>query len=178
MWSHSGHHGRMVLDPNDLVHDFAVSAGRASIAGWSRRLRDSLHAELLPAPHERPKRLPEGFAAVYAFAVGAKAGACAPCGAGSVLKVDRVGASNNRRFRSSHYRADGPRSTLARSLVTYPIMWPWLGIDHLDHDTVAPWMLAHLDRIHVFVPDGYPEVLAALEVYARARMGSVFEGAA
>jgi len=39
-------------------------------------------------------------------------------------------------------------------------------------------MLSNLDRMHVFVPDGYPEVLAAMEVYARARMGSVFEGAA
>jgi hypothetical protein len=29
----------------------------------------------------------------------------------------------------------------------------------------------------VFVPDGHPEVLAAMEVYARARTGSVFEGA-
>jgi len=34
-----------------------------------------------------------------------------------------------------------------------------------------------LDRWHVFVPDGHPEVLAAMEVYARARTGSVFEGA-
>jgi hypothetical protein len=57
-------------------------------------------------------------------------------------------------------------------------MWPWLGIDHLDDDTVAPWMPASLHRTHVFVPDGFPEVLAALEVYARARMGSVFESAA
>lgn len=39
-------------------------------------------------------------------------------------------------------------------------------------------MLSSLDRVHVFVPDGHREVLAALEVYARARMGSLIEGAA
>jgi hypothetical protein len=166
-----------MLDPSELVRDFAADAGKAGIDGWSGRLQDALLHELLPAPH-RPPNLREGFAAVYAFAVSAQAGEFAPCRAGCVLKVGRVGASNRRRFTSSHYRPDGPPSTLARSLVKYRIMWPWLGIDHLDNDAVKQWMLDNLDRWHVFVPAGHPQVLAALEVYARARMGSVFEGAA
>ena len=111
--------------------------------------RGHLYVELLAAPHERPRRLPEGFAAVYAFAVSAKAGR--PHHAGPVRSESRPRRSlDNQGFRSSHYQANGPRSTLARSLVSYPIIWPWLGIDHLDHDTV---MLASLNRIHVFVPD-------------------------
>ena len=91
----------------------------------------------------------------------------------------RPGRSGEREsVQYSHYRPARRISTLARSLVTYPVLWPWLGIHHLDNSTVKPWMLSNLDRMHVFVPDGYPEVLAAMEVYARARMGSVFEGAA
>jgi hypothetical protein len=57
-------------------------------------------------------------------------------------------------------------------------MWPWLGIDELDESTVKPWMLSHLDRAHFYVPAGHDLVLASLEVYVRARVGSVFEGAA
>jgi hypothetical protein len=38
-------------------------------------------------------------------------------------------------------------------------------------------MLASLDRIHFFMPGDRPQVRAALEVYVRARIGSVFEGA-
>lgn len=167
----------MKVEPAVLITEFAAVAASAHIAGWSDELRTELCPETLPAPH-MPPRLWPGYGAVYAFALSAEAGTSVPCGAGCVLKVGRVSASNGRRFRHSHYKPDGPRSTLARSLVAYPILWPWLGIHHLDNGTVRQWMLSSLDRVHIFVPDGHPEVLAALEVYARARMGSVFEGAA
>ena len=39
-------------------------------------------------------------------------------------------------------------STLAGSLLAHPILWPWLGIGHLDAATVGEWMLARLDRVH------------------------------
>ena len=167
----------MILDPALLISDFAAAAESAGVAGLSDQLLNELRHETLRAPH-LPRKLEPGFAAVYAFALSAEAGKSAPCGAGCVLKVGRVGATNGKRFRYSHYKPDGPPSTLARSLVTYPILWPWLGIRHLDDSTVKQWMLSSLDRVHIFVPDGHPEVLAALEIYARARMGSVFEGAA
>jgi hypothetical protein len=102
----------------------------------------------------------------------------AQCGEGTVLKVGRVGARSEPRFRYQHYNPRSAGSTLASSLLTYRIMWPWLGIERLDHDSVKNWMLASLDRFHVFVPDGHAVVLASLEVYTRARVGSVFEGAA
>ena len=38
-------------------------------------------------------------------------------------------------------------------------------------------MLANLDRTHIFIPGDLAHVRAALEVYVRARVGSVFEGA-
>jgi hypothetical protein len=55
---------------------------------------------------------------------------------------------------------------------------PWLGIDRLDPATVKDWMLANLDRLHIYVPTASPLVLASLEMYVRARIGSVFEGSA
>lgn len=92
--------------------------------------------------------------------------------------MGRVGARSDARFRSQHYSPHSAGSTLAKSLLTYRIMWPWLGIEHLDERNVKSWMLTNLDRMHIFVPDGHPVVAASLEVYVRARIGSVFEGAA
>jgi histidinol dehydrogenase len=57
-------------------------------------------------------------------------------------------------------------------------MWPWLGVDQLDPGSVKGWMLRSLERVHFYVPAGRHEILAELEVYVRARVGSVFEGAA
>jgi hypothetical protein len=39
-------------------------------------------------------------------------------------------------------------------------------------------MLNNLDRTHIFIPNDHPKVLASLEIYVRARVGSIFEGAA
>lgn len=104
-------------------------------------------------------------------------GSSAPCGPGTVLKVGKVGAGNRRRFTHSHYNPSAPTiSTLAQSLLAQPVLWPWLGIDHIDAESVEEWMLDNLDRIHFFMPGDHAEVHAALEVYVRARVGSVFEG--
>jgi hypothetical protein len=76
-----------------------------------------------------------------------------------------------------HYNASVPSvSTLAQSLLGHPILWPWLGIDHIDAGAVRDWMLANLDRTHFFVPGDRAEVRSVLEVYVRARVGSAFEG--
>jgi hypothetical protein len=94
-----------------------------------------------------------------------------------VLKVGRAGPNSDARFRSQHYTTSG-RSTLAKSLLKHRILWPWLGIADLDETTVKPWMLASHGRLHIFVAGGSPLVLEALEMYVRARIGSVFEGSA
>jgi hypothetical protein len=39
-------------------------------------------------------------------------------------------------------------------------------------------MLSSLDRLHVYVPAGALVVLVSLEMYVRARIGSVFKGSA
>lgn len=86
--------------------------------------------------------------------------------------------SQRGRFRSQHYNPRSGGSTLASSLLTYRIMWPWLGIEQLEERDVKSWMLVNLDRMHIFVPDGHPAVAASLEIYVRARIGSVFEAQA
>jgi hypothetical protein len=160
----------MLTDPAVLIADFSAAAGALSMDGWPC----TLHGELLSAPHRQAARRP-GFGAVYAFALSARTTSAA--GAGMVLKVGKVGPNSDARFRSQHYTTSG-RSTLAKSLLAHPIVWPWLGISQLDEASVKPWMLSSLDRLHIYVPARAPLVLVSLEMYVRARIGSVFEGSA
>jgi len=162
----------MMIAPDVLIVEFADAAGKAAIRGWPCSLR----FEQRPAPHDKPE-LPPGEGAVYVFAIGSAYGSSAPCGPGTVLKVGKVGPGNRRRFTRSHYNPSAPTiSTLAQSLLAHPILWPWLGIDHIEAETVEKWMLGNLDRIHFFMPGDRAEVRAELEVYVRARVGSAFEG--
>lgn len=149
---------------------FSDAVDALALTGWPCELR----TELLPAPHRQPA-LPRAWGAVYAFAL--SSAATSEAGAGMVLKVGRVGANSDARFRSQHYTTS-TGSSLAKSLLKHRIVWPWLGIDNLDSSTVKPWMLSSLDRLHIFVPATSPVVLAPLEMYVRARIGSVFEGSA
>lgn len=162
----------MMIAPELLVSEFRADAARTRIQGWPCPLR----WEMLPAPHQKPV-LPVGEAAVYVFATSAAYGREVRCGPATVLKVGMVGPGNRRRFRHSHYIAEAPGiSTLAQSLLAHPVLWPWLGIERLDADSVESWMLTNLDRTHFFLPGERVQVRAALEIYVRARVGSVFEG--
>jgi hypothetical protein len=164
----------MMLDPGVLIAEFGDAAAKVGLKGWPCQLR----FEALPAPHQKPV-LPPGEGAVYVFAISAAYGRSARCGSGTVLKVGKVGPRNKRRFRHSHYiPAARSISTLAQSLLVHPILWPWLGIQDLDAEVVESWMLTNLDRFHFFMPGDRAHVRTALEVYVRARVGSVFEGAA
>ena len=161
-----------MTSPEVLAGDFAAAAAKARIEGWPCPVR----TETLPAPHHRPL-LPPGESAVYVFAISEAYGRSAPCGPGTVLKVGLVGPGNRRRFTHSHYNSVAPTiSTLAQSLAAHPILWPWLGIEYVETARIPDWMLASLDRIHFFVPGDRPRVCTALEIYVRARVGSVFEG--
>ena len=162
----------MMIAPDVLIAEFGDAAGKAAIFDWPCALR----FEQCPAPHDKPE-LPPGEGAIYVFAVGSAYGISAPCGPGTVLKVGKVGPGNKRRFTHSHYNPSAPTiSTLAQSVLAHPVLWPWLGIDHIDANTIGKWMRDNLDRIHFFMPGDRAEVRAALEVYIRARVGSVFEG--
>jgi hypothetical protein len=113
---------------------------------------------------------------VYAFAL--RSASTAPAGGGRVLKVGKAGPNTAARFTSQHYSSRAARSTLAGSIIRYPILWPWLGITAEDTASIRSWMTANLDRLHIFVRQPSPEFLTTLELYVRARVGSVYEGSA
>jgi len=160
------------IDLDPVLSDFERSAEQLGLPG---RYGD-LDPEDLPAPH-RPMALRPGHGAVYVFAIADHD--TSEAGAGRVLKVGRVGPNSNARFQSQHYSPASARSTLANSLITYRLLWPWLGIDHLDAPTVRDWMLTHLDRANIYFPAASVELLPHLEMYVRARLGgSVYEGSA
>ena len=162
----------MPIDPTVLANDFARAASSADIDGWPC----AIHTECLYAPHT-PPALPAGHGAVYMFVLGERLGSEAPAGPGTVLKVGRVGPGSAPRFSYQHYGTSAP-STLAKSLLRYRVLWPWLGITHIDASSVQTWMFTHLDRIHFYVLAEHNTVLPSLEIYLRARVDSVFEGAA
>jgi hypothetical protein len=161
----------VLIDGAELVADFSAAAEELDLVGWPCQLKH----ELLPAPHQ-PRALLTGYGAVYAFALGGATISAA--GAGMVLKVGKVGPNSNNRFQYQHYSPTSAGSNLAKSLIGHPVVWPWLGIARLDGTNIKDWMTTSLDRLHIFVPGDRPQVRAVLELYIRARIGSVFEGSA
>lgn len=149
-----------------------MAASSAGTDGWPCEMR----GESLPAPHRPPSGLPTGYGAVYAFAL--RSSYTAAAGAGRVLKVGKVGPNSAARFTSQHYSPGPARSTLAASPIKYPILWPWLGITAEDAADIRSWMIRNLDRMHIFVRQPSPEFLTTVELYVRARIGSVYEGSA
>ena len=160
----------MLTDLEALIASFCEAADPAGIEGWPCPVR----FETLPAPHERPP-LPPNEAAVFAFTLSDAAGHSAPCGPGTVLMVAKARANSEQWFQDAHYDGTNNPSTLAGSLLAHRILWPWLGIDHLDEATIGEWMLTSLDRTHFFIPVGHPHVRDALAVYVRGTAGSVFQ---
>lgn len=162
----------MSIDLDHILIDFANVAERLGLPGAPVELS----VEVLSAPH-RPKALPLGHGAVYVFALASHHQSSA--GVGRILKVGRVGPNSNARFQSQHYSPASARSNLANSILSYPELWPWLGIGSLDASNIREWMLANLDRANVYVPAASAGLIPRLEMYVRARLGgSVYEGAA
>lgn len=71
-------------------------------------VRDSIIFEVLPQFH-KPGELPLGKIAIYAF-----------LSSGRGLKVGKVGANSDARYRSQHYNSSSAGSNLARSILKDP----------------------------------------------------------
>ena len=161
----------MIENIEGLLTAFAESARAVKLMP----VLPSLRHEVLRAPHKPPPRLPVGYAAVYIFSLSGDYGAGCPAGANRVLKVGKVGANSSARFCSQHYLPNSANSNLARSVINEKVLWAYLGISTLDESTVKSWMLAHLERDHIFVPAG-EGTEREIERYCRGRLGPVFEG--
>ena len=110
----------------------------------------------LLAPHERPKRLPPGFGAVYIFATH---------DTDDVLKVGMAGPRSEARFTSQHYLPRSANSSLAAQILRDAEFRRTKSLEHLDERSVGAWMQGHLDRYHIFVEEPLDFMLPALERY-------------
>jgi len=123
---------------------------------------DSIVTEFLPKPH-KPGGLPIGKMAVYAFFLDGRA-----------LKVGKVGANSDARFRSHHYSPKRAPSNLARSILVNPAKIGAAGVNEFN---IGDWIKRHTDRVNLFMPASLGDpMLSLLESFLHARWKPVFEG--
>ncbi len=161
----------MVERPKDLIRDFQ---GAAQQAAPSYEVVTIDH-EAQQAPHE-PHGFPPGKCAVYVFSLSAAYGDTCPAGVNRVLKIGKVGPNSNARFQSQHYSPRSAQSTLARSILSPRILWPYLAIETLGEGNVGSWIKQNTDRDNFYLDVRFQGSLPDLERYLRARLGPVFEG--
>jgi len=155
------------FEVGSLVRDFIEVT---QLAGLSLHASD-IETQVLVAPHRRTG-LPKGKAAVYVFFHG-----------DTCLKVGKVGANSDARFRSQHYLPSGAMSNLAKSLcfdfTSEAAMSRFFSAEMrpgFDAESVADWMLTNLSRIHFFLDANAPTgAVRLLEVFLQCRLHPLFE---
>jgi len=155
------------IDVELLVRDFIQVS---QFAGLSLQASD-IETEVLVAPHKRTG-LPKGKAAVYVFFHG-----------NTCLKVGKVGANSDARFRSQHYLPSGAMSNLSKSLcldfTTDVAQSRFFCADlrtGFDAESVADWMLTNFSRVHFFLDANAPTgAVRLLEVFLQCRLQPLFE---
>jgi len=156
----------MLTDPQSLIDDFISDL--KSFIGLSAESSDISH-DLWIAPH-KAKDLPLGMGAVYIFSLSPTI--ISKSGAGRVLKVGKAGPNSNPRFRYQHYKAGSAMSTLAGAIENNPLLWGYIGFSR--GAIVGDWIREKTDRNNFYFKD--ETLLGLFEVYAKARLGPVFEG--
>lgn len=156
----------MLTNPQSLIDEFLSDLN--SFIGLSAEPSDISH-DLWTAPH-KAKDLPLGMGAVYVFSLSATI--ISQSGAGRVLKVGKAGSNSNPRFRYQHYNAGSAMSTLAGAIENNPLLWGYIGFSR--GVIVGNWIRENTDRNNFYFKD--EKLLALFEVYAKARLGPVFEG--
>lgn len=162
----------MIPNAQQLIADFKqeLAIHHPGVAGAGT---PTIIHETVSPPHKMDAL--NGRQAVYVFTLIAQA--TCPAGANRSLKVGRVSPGANQRFQYQHYLPNSAGSNLARSIVSYPILWRLIGYPGVGpNPDVAAWIRANTDRDHFFV-DSQP-LAALLEVYIRGHIGSIYEGAA
>ena len=156
----------MLDNPQQLINEFA-----SDMAAAGHPIDPSLITfDLWLAPHE-PKDMPTGLAAVYVFSL--TGSTKAPAGPHRVIKVGKVGPNSNNRFRYQHYSLSAAKSTLAAAINNNPVLWRFIGFPGKGND-VGLWLRKNTDRNNFYFTD--PTLFGTFEVYAKARLGSVYEG--
>ena len=167
----NGSRPELQIDTAALIRDFVQVAALAKMP----ISEEDITCEVLTAPHQRPKRLPQGKAAVYVFLTRWRC-----------LKVGKVGSKSAARFTSQHYLPRSSQSNLAKSLIAYrnslvteedfatasvftdAVSW--------NEDTIGNWIAENATRIHFFIDESQPRaVVSLLEVFLQCRLGPMFE---
>jgi hypothetical protein len=121
-----------------------------------------MKVEFQGAPH-RPSGLPKGKMAVYCF-----------WGDSCWLKIGKVGANSDARYRNQHYLSHSSKSNLAKSILADPKMAEKFAISKRN---CKDWMLLNLDRCNILVSADQPKsLLSLLEAYLHHRLKPRFEG--
>ena len=97
--------------------------------------KDDYFIEDMGGPHNQPKKMPNGYAAIYIFLY-----------QNEFVKIGKANAKSNARFVSQHYGFSAP-STLAKSICSDE-KFTSIGV---GRDNVKSWMMENLHRINIYV---------------------------
>ncbi len=96
---------------------------------------DDYFIEDMGCPHTQPKKMPNGYAAVYIFVY-----------QNEFLKIGKANANSHARFVSQHYGFSAI-STLAKSICSDE-RFTSIGV---SRENVKLWMMENLQRINIYV---------------------------
>lgn len=141
-------------------------------AGASLAHKD-LVTEFHPAPHSRPRTLPQGRQAVYGFILD-----------GRCLKVGKAGPESKARYTSQHYNPNSSGSNLSNSILRgvhrlTSIVSPHFVEDlaSLNEQTFGGWLERHVARFNILIDMKYEEYeVSLLEAFFQCRLRPLFEG--
>jgi hypothetical protein len=157
----------MLPDAASLIQEFV-----ADLRAYQGLVADAsgISHDAWKAPH-KARDLPSGSGAVYVFSLSSTSQASA--GAGRVLKVGKAGPKSNPRFRYQHYAPGSAMSTLSGAIENNPLLWGYIGYTGKQTD-VGTWIRENTDRDNFYFKN--EDLIGRFEVYAKARLGPVFEG--
>lgn len=156
-----------LADSQSLIDDFVVDLHQNVGLSVDSNL---ISHDCWPAPHVA-KDLPANSGAVYVFSLSSRSSA--PAGPGRVLKVGKAGPNSNPRFRYQHYSSGSAKSTLSGAIENNPLLWTYIAYPGHGND-VGAWIREFTDRNNYYFED--KDLIGYFEVYAKARLGPVFEG--
>lgn len=128
--------------------------------------KSKYYIEYMGCPHTYPKKLPDGYAAIYMFACKKENGEY------EFLKIGKANPKSSARFVSQHYGFNAP-STLAKSICRdeYYIN---LGV---NVDNVKEWMFNNLYRINIYIRiDNDTAITELVEVILHYKFRPKYEG--
>ena len=129
----------IILRGNKIMIDI-IKQKMKFIEEITRQLRytlseDDYFIEDMGCPHNQPKKMPNGYAAIYIFIY-----------RDEFLKIGKANEKSNARFVSQHYGFSAP-STLAKSICSDE-EFVSLGV---NQENVKMWMMENLHRINIYV---------------------------